>query len=1009
MLAPMCLPSILLALVGAPTARATELPDIDLKLRSGQRSGADSAVVVGIEEYPFLPHVPYAARDADAFYSFLVYTRGVSPTRLSLLTQDPTAADIREAVRQRAAEVGAGGTLWVYFAGHGAADPETGRRLLLGVDVQPKVSSLTDAHTVAVDELASIASESSAAQVVLVVDACYTGTGRDGKALLEGKRFAVPTRVTTPPPKIATWTAASPAETSGPLDPAGHGLFTYFVVGALRGWADGEFDDRPDGTVTLEEASQFVRDAVRTVGGGEQNPVLEAGAPLLSAPLVRGTALEARPDIAELVRGTRPAGPEKPAAEVSVAEGGSFAEKLAELKRLQAERQAAEARERELADAVAAERARQVEAATGAIVAEASAAWTETVPLLELGGEEARLAAQLFVDTYGSVRVVVEGTAEVVKIPEVATARAWLAQQGGTPPAPAPVPDAVVVGVDPLAGIGTISDHPLWELPWASEKLAKKLGGKIRRDSWDDEAWGDAGDKAYERGDVELAAHFWLHALAIDPSDGEWGTKLTSVGTTGAVLAALADRLRADPSSDEVWGDLGDAYVAVEAPAEACASYLRAAGIEPTDGEWERKIGELGCGSMSAPTSSALAEARAAALAAPGDDERMGDWGDALMAAGQVAEACETYQRALDLDPTDSEWPGKLLGCLESDLVVDAAGTAPSADELRARVEATAGSDAGVAAILAGLDPEDDEQWGNLGDAVFATGSRDLAVEVYARAMRLDPVDREWQTRISELAGYDALFATFGQALAAEPANDEILGEYGDRLTDAGRREEACQAYRSAARFDSGDSEWADRVAECDGTSGAGAAVQGLATDDAGLAVLADQVGSDPQNDERWGDYADGLAERGRNTEACDAYARANTLDPSDSEWVAALDRYGCFATLAAAPESAEELDDEAIGDRGDELALQGDLAGACEAYAQALEIDSQDSEWGAKRIACLVTLSPGDDESLGDLGDRLASWGRMDLACAAYREALKIDRDDQEWKDRRADCRGVE
>src|SRR5262245_58778002 len=101
----------------AGTAGAT-VPDIDVKLRSGQRASADAAVVVGIETYPFLPHVPYAARDADAFYGFLVYTRGLSPTRLTLLTNDPTADDIREAVRQRAAEVGPGGTLWVYFAGH---------------------------------------------------------------------------------------------------------------------------------------------------------------------------------------------------------------------------------------------------------------------------------------------------------------------------------------------------------------------------------------------------------------------------------------------------------------------------------------------------------------------------------------------------------------------------------------------------------------------------------------------------------------------------------------------------------------------------------------------------------------------------------------------------------------------------------------------------------------------------------------------------------------------------
>ena len=41
--------------------------------------------MIGIEDCFVLPDVPHAARDAAAFYRFLVYTRGVPSARIRLL------------------------------------------------------------------------------------------------------------------------------------------------------------------------------------------------------------------------------------------------------------------------------------------------------------------------------------------------------------------------------------------------------------------------------------------------------------------------------------------------------------------------------------------------------------------------------------------------------------------------------------------------------------------------------------------------------------------------------------------------------------------------------------------------------------------------------------------------------------------------------------------------------------------------------------------------------------
>jgi tetratricopeptide (TPR) repeat protein len=999
----------LLPLLPSPVAHA-ETPDVNVKIRTGLRSTADAAVVVGIESYPFLPAVPYAQRDADAFYNFLVYTRGVSPTRVSLLTNDPTAGDVREALKLRAAEVGPGGTLWVYFAGHGAADPETGERLLLGVDVQPKVTSLNDTQTYSLDELHALARTSPAAHVVAVVDACYTGTGRDGKVLLEGKRFAVPAYATqNVDPKVITWTAAGPAETSGPFEPGQHGLFTYFVVGALRGWADGEFDDRRDGVVTLAEARQFVYDAVRTVGGGEQNPAFEGTAPETER-LVSGTGLEARPDLAALVSEVRGsvAGPaEKP--KVATAPTDDFAARLAELKRLREEREAAEARERELATQLEGQRQARLDAAAGPLRQVAQRAWEQTVPLLDAGGPEASMAARLFVDTYGSLTVDVDGETIPVKVAEVDQARAWLAraEQGAVATAPATTSDATLELVDPLALYVPLSSHPLWEIPASSAKLAKRLGNKVGRDSWNDELWGDAADKAIEQGDAELAVYFLLHALEIDPQDNEWSGKLEQLGVGSAKPAAIAERLRLDASSDELWGDLGDALLEDDEGVAACVAFARARELDPSDTEWGPKFDENGCASMSGNRGGALADAKAALDADPQNDERVGDYADALLAAGRVDEACATYQRALDLDRTDSEWPGKLVGCLETGLVVthSTSVAGPSGDALLQQVQSTR-SDLRTAVDQVRAEPQNDERWGDLGDAL---GDDPLAGTVYAAAMRMDPSDAEWQQKLARAAGWDTLFGIFQEILAADPSNDERLGDYADRLMEAGRRDDACAAYRAALRFDPTDTEWPNKVATCDGAAVASTGGNGLPGDtgDATLDVAAAALRADPENDERWGDWGDALRDGGRSNEACQAYRKANTMDPGDQEWIDKLGACGGAVAAVAAP--TEDLDDEALGDEGDRLMAYGDYGAACDAYQRALEADPQDSEWPGKALTCLLRLDPTGDEALGDLGDRLASFGRMVDACAAYKEALRIDKSDNEWKDRRADCRGVE
>ena len=290
----------------AATAARAQVPDLVPPV-TGQSAPTDAAVVIGIESYYNLPPTPYAVSDAALFHRFLVDTVGVPPERVANLhAVKATRERMVEALEQRAAQVGRGGTLWVYYSGHGAPAPG-GDTWLLGIDAESSLRSM-EARSLRRSEIQATAERAGVDRVVVVLDACFSGRGRDGAAL--GKeRFIVPGNL-VPVPNAVVWTAASGGQVAGPFEPARHGLFTYFAVGALSGWGDTDKDTR----VTLDEASEYVRrmmEVALSTGERRQTPELavpDGGGRWVLASGVRPTE---GPDARSLSLGgsaTRPSG-----------------------------------------------------------------------------------------------------------------------------------------------------------------------------------------------------------------------------------------------------------------------------------------------------------------------------------------------------------------------------------------------------------------------------------------------------------------------------------------------------------------------------------------------------------------------------------------------------------------------------------------------------------------------------------------------------------------------------
>ena len=398
------IPSVLAAFLLAGAAAAAPLPDIDEPLRAGARAPGDTAVVVGIEDYTHIADVPWATRDAQAFYRLLVYTVGVPSARVRLLDQGASHEMIRDALAGAAEQAGADGRVWFYFAGHGAASSRDGERMILGQDVRAEVSAF-DSRGLTTAEIETLAG-ARGSQVVMVLDTCYTGRDRAGSSLVEGGRFVVPSYATRSAPRVVTWTAAGPNELAQPLDSVGHGAFTYFVVGAMRGWADGQLDGVRDGEVTLEEASLYVTDALASAQLGSQHPTVQADdadAWVLSA----SSKLEAPPEL-DATTELRPTTP-GPASD-------SYLDAL--------ERQAA-AEQR-----LAVERARletlhraAVDDRSAVIRAEAHEEWLRVQGIADTGGEAGAQALRTFIQRWHDYSEEIDGVREPIEISELPRAR----------------------------------------------------------------------------------------------------------------------------------------------------------------------------------------------------------------------------------------------------------------------------------------------------------------------------------------------------------------------------------------------------------------------------------------------------------------------------------------------------------------------------------------------------------------------------------------------------------
>ncbi len=190
------------------------------------------AVIIANENYRREIAVPYAINDGSVFAQYCEKTLGIPRENIQYI-QDATYNDIRFAInwlRNISEATGTDSKIIFYYAGHGIPDEKQKEAYLLPVDgfgTDPSTGyKLSDLY----ENLGHLPSQS----VVVLLDACFSGTKRDGTMIAEARGVAIRVQDAKPAGNMLVFSASTGDETAYPYEEQHHGLFTYYLLKKLQ-------------------------------------------------------------------------------------------------------------------------------------------------------------------------------------------------------------------------------------------------------------------------------------------------------------------------------------------------------------------------------------------------------------------------------------------------------------------------------------------------------------------------------------------------------------------------------------------------------------------------------------------------------------------------------------------------------------------------------------------------------------------------------------------------------
>lgn len=196
------------------------------------------ALIIGNENYTAYQmnlssesNVAYAQNDAAIFAQYAQKTLGVEQQNIFYLT-NATAGRMNQEIN-RVTEIvkraGSKAELIFYYAGHGFPDENTRTPYLMPVDV----SAANLSSAIKLSDIYQKFAETGAERVLIFLDACFSGGGRES-GLLAARAVRVRPKEDSPLGNMVVFSASTGEQTSLPYHAQKHGMFTYHLLKKLQ-------------------------------------------------------------------------------------------------------------------------------------------------------------------------------------------------------------------------------------------------------------------------------------------------------------------------------------------------------------------------------------------------------------------------------------------------------------------------------------------------------------------------------------------------------------------------------------------------------------------------------------------------------------------------------------------------------------------------------------------------------------------------------------------------------
>lgn len=210
------------------------------------------AVIIANEKYQTEETVQYAASDGSIFAKYCNKTLGLSEKNIHFIS-NATLNNIKHEVKWLQDVINAyngDAQIIFYYAGHGIPDEKNRSAYLLPIDGYS--SDVTTGY--ALDDLYKALGSLPSKSVTVFLDACFSGSNRDGNMLTSARGVAIKVKSSNPIGNMVVFTAAQGNETAFPYKERSHGLFTYYLLKKLQ---------ETKGNATLGELGDYIQTQVK--------------------------------------------------------------------------------------------------------------------------------------------------------------------------------------------------------------------------------------------------------------------------------------------------------------------------------------------------------------------------------------------------------------------------------------------------------------------------------------------------------------------------------------------------------------------------------------------------------------------------------------------------------------------------------------------------------------------------------------------------------------------------